>query len=106
MPRKKGKDARSSGPQLVVRITEPLDLDLRCASDLLGVDMSNLVRMILTEHTPDYLKRGFDAKKRSEAARSLIATGESPPAGGTAGLPAVNDLAPEEQQGSRPGLDL
>lgn len=64
MPRKKNPNIGPKTMQLVVRVSDQLNVDLRTASEGLGVDVSNLVRMILTEHVSEYLERGSRAKKR------------------------------------------
>lgn len=71
MPRKKSQ----SGPTrtLIVRVSEQIDDDLRAAAAGLGVDVSNLVRLIFSEQLPTYLLRGVDARQRAEAARSKLA---------------------------------
>ncbi|MFO0798287.1 MAG: hypothetical protein U0804_12490 [Gemmataceae bacterium] len=68
MPRKKGGTVGTR--TLIVRVHEQVDLDLRTAAEGLGVDVSNLVRMIFVERLPEYIERGLDARRRAEAARA------------------------------------
>jgi len=73
MPKRKPGYVRKSLPQLVVRIPEQLDETLRQVVDLLGIDMSGLVRMILTEHAAEYVERGLAARDRLRAAKEKLA---------------------------------
>ena len=73
MPRKKGVTDETR--PLIVRIAVRLDDDLRLAAQGLGVDVSNLVRMVLIEHVPTYIERGLDARRRAESARGKVEKG-------------------------------
>ncbi len=73
MPKRKPGYERTSQPQLVVRIPDQLDETLRQIVDLLGVDLSGLVRMILTEHAAEYVERGLAARNRLRAAKEKLA---------------------------------
>jgi antitoxin component of RelBE/YafQ-DinJ toxin-antitoxin module len=74
MPRKKGASVGSH--VLLVRVNERIDQDLHIAAEGLGIDISNLVRMVLIEQLPTYIERGIDARKRAEAAREKAAEAE------------------------------
>jgi hypothetical protein len=71
MPRKKGGTAWTK--TLIVRISERQDEDLRIAAGGLGMDVSNLVRLLFTEHVPEYIARGEDAAQRAASARERVA---------------------------------
>ena len=64
MPRTKGGAVGPKAMQLVVRLNVQLDADVRAAAEGLGIDVSNLVRMVLTEHIAEYIGRGLSARKR------------------------------------------
>jgi len=66
-----GKASRTS-PQLVVRLSDQQDEDLKAAAEGLDLDVSNLVRMILTEHLSEYIHRGLKAKKKLREARAEL----------------------------------
>jgi hypothetical protein len=68
MPRKKQPDVVAS-MQIVFRVGEPLYLALQAAAAGLGVDLSNLLRMILAENIGQYLARGRKAAAALEQAR-------------------------------------
>lgn len=67
MPKKKGKPVGSK--TLIVRVNGQTDEDLRTAAEGLGLDVSNLVRLIFVEQLPVYIERGRDARIRAESAR-------------------------------------
>lgn len=71
MPRKKGETSWTK--TLIVRISERQDEDLRIAAGGLGMDVSNFVRFLFTEHVPEYIARGEDAAERAAAARAKVA---------------------------------
>jgi hypothetical protein len=75
MPKKKNETAWTK--TLIVRISQQQDEDLRIAAEVLGLDVSNLVRVLLTEHLPDYMARGKDAANRAAAARVKAATSKT-----------------------------
>ena len=65
---KLGMKRTTKTPQLVVRVSGELDGHLRAAAQGLGLDLSGLVRMMLTEHVAAYIERGLAAKARANAA--------------------------------------
>jgi len=93
MPRKKGTVGTKT---LIVRLTEQLHADLRIGADGLGMDVSNLVRMILVEHVPTYIERGRDARRRAESARAEVGDVGSLPKGKRKpkARPVGSDVAP------------
>lgn len=76
MPRKKGGTVGTK--TLIVRLSQRQDEDLRIAAEGLGLDVSNLVRLIFIEQVPAYIERGREAKLRAEAARANVETGAGP----------------------------
>jgi hypothetical protein len=68
MPRKKTSTGWTK--VLMIRISEQQDKDLRIAAEALGLDLSNLVRLIFTEHLPEYMARGEGAARRAADARA------------------------------------
>jgi hypothetical protein len=68
MAKKRSDARRKVPPQLVVRISEDLDQNLRKAADGLGLDLSGLVRMVLTEHVAEYVRRGIKSRQDVQAA--------------------------------------
>lgn len=76
MPRKKDDKPARGSPQLVVRLSAQLDKDLRAAAGGLDLDVSNMVRMLLTEHLGDYIRRGVRARKELREARAEPSTPE------------------------------
>lgn len=76
MPRKKNIAGETC--PLIVRIPVQIDRDLRLAADLLGVNVSNLVRLVLIENIPTYIDRGLDARKRAEQARARAEQADRP----------------------------
>lgn len=110
MPRKKSSKAMHQSIQLVVRVPEVLERDLMLAAEGLGLDQSNLVRMILTEHVAEYIERGQGALVRTKAARKKKARpskpSNSPPASPEGGDKARKVATRKELPGKRPGLDM
>ncbi len=92
MPKRKAAGSVGAAPQLVVRVSRELDGDLRAAAAALDIDVSNLVRMVLTEHLGEYIERGVLARKKLREARAKLA-------GPGAGVPA-----PAEATSNRPAL--
>jgi hypothetical protein len=76
MPRKKTGTIWTE--TLIVRLSEQQDDDLRKTAEALGMDVSNLVRLIFTEHLPAYMERAEGAAQRAEAARANVAKGAGP----------------------------
>jgi len=73
MPRKKdaGKPAESQPQvvQIVFRISRDQHAALQAAAAGLGLDLSNLLRMMILEHVPEYVERGKRAAALLEQAR-------------------------------------
>ena len=80
MPRTKGGTVGPKAMQLVVRLNPQLDADVRAAAGGLGIDVSNLVRMVLTEHIAEYIGRGLSARKRATVARENVPSPSEPDA--------------------------
>ena len=78
MPRTKGGTVGPKAMQLVVRLNPQLDADVRAAAGGLGIDVSNLVRMVLTEHIAEYIGRGLSARKRVTVAREKVPSPSEP----------------------------
>src|SRR6266545_2942615 len=76
MPRKKSGTIWTK--TLIVRLSEQQDGDLRVAAESLGMDVSNLVRLIFTEHLPSYMERAENAAQRAAAARAKVAKDAGP----------------------------
>jgi hypothetical protein len=68
MPRKK-QSAEVSAVQVVFRVPRDLHDALLTAASGLGLDLSNLLRLVLTERLPEYLERGRQAAAALEQAR-------------------------------------
>jgi hypothetical protein len=75
MPRKKGVEPKSR--TLIIRLSEQMDEDLRTTAAGLGIDVSNLVRMIFVEQLPTYIERGLDARRRAKSARAKVGEPEA-----------------------------
>lgn len=78
MPRTKSGAVGPKAMQLVVRLNPQLDADVRAAAGGLGIDVSNLVRMVLTEHIAEYIGRGLSARKRTTVAREKVPSPSEP----------------------------
>lgn len=76
MAKKKVAPVRKAPPQLVVRISEDLDRNLRKAADGLELDLSGVVRMILSEHVAEYIRRGIKSRKAVQKALAEAATSQ------------------------------
>ena len=77
MPKKKGSTAVPA-MQVVFRIPADLHDALQTAASGLGIDLSNLLRMMIAEHVPEYIGRGRRAANRaSEQARAKVQQGDS-----------------------------
>ena len=87
MPRKKGTVGTKT---LIVRLSQRQDEDLRIAAEGLGLDVSNLVRLIFIEQVPAYIERGRDAKLRAESARAKVGKGARPTGKPAKGKPNTN----------------
>src|SRR5262249_20289622 len=71
MPRKK-QSGELSVVQIVFRITRDLHDALLTASAGLGLDLSNLLRMMVAEHVAEYIDRGKRAAVALEQARAEV----------------------------------
>jgi len=71
-----GRKRKSNEPigtsQLVVRLSESLETDLRTAARFLDLDLSNLVRMILAKHLSTYVIEGARARADAQEARRIM----------------------------------
>jgi len=105
MPRKKGDKPKTRSPQLVVRIPDLLEKDLLSAADGLGVDLSNLVRMILTEHVGEYSERGRIARERRKSPPPKPTAPPKPAAPPMPTAPPPGRLPPDPEPHQR-ALDL
>ena len=70
MPRKKNKSGELPVVQIVFRITRDLHDALLTAAAGLGLDTSNLLRMMVAEHVAAYIERGKRAAVALEQARA------------------------------------
>src|SRR5262249_56982923 len=81
MPRKK-KSGELPVVQIVFRITRDLHDALLTAAAGLGLDLSNLLRMMVAAHVSEYIDRGKRAAVALEQARAQVreapATAERP----------------------------
>jgi hypothetical protein len=66
-PRSAGRP--SIGRQINVRLPDDLLADLEFVCEALGLDLSNVVRMMLTEQRHVYLLRAREARQKLEEAR-------------------------------------
>jgi predicted DNA-binding protein len=64
MPRGKPKDGGGAGKQVNFRASDDLYARLEETADALGLDLSNLVRMVLNEHLAEYEGRAEQIKTR------------------------------------------
>src|SRR5262249_14222892 len=71
MPRKK-KSGELPVVQIVFRITRDLHAALLTAAAGLGLDTSNLLRMMVAEHVAAYIERGKRAAVALEQARAAV----------------------------------
>jgi len=71
MPRKK-QSGELSVVQIVFRITRDLHDALLTAAAGLGLDLSNLLRMMVAEHVAEYIDRGKRAAVALEQARTEV----------------------------------
>jgi len=78
MPQKKGPTAIPAR-QVVFRIPADLHDALQTAATGLGIDLSNLLRMMIAEHVPEYIARGRKAASALEQARANVQQGVSIP---------------------------
>lgn len=92
MARKKRGKPKLPTHQLVVRLTAEMDHDLRWASEGLGMDVSDLVRMLLKLHLPEYFKKAQDAEALWKEFQAKMAATPPP-------------KMPRHPPYSRPGLD-
>jgi len=76
MPKKKGPTAIPA-MQVVFRIPADLHDALQTAATGLGIDLSNLLRMMIAEHVPEYIARGRKAASALEQARAAVQQGDS-----------------------------
>ena len=83
MPRKK-KSSELPVVQIVFRITRDLHDALLTAAAGLGLDTSNLLRMMVAEHVAAYIERGKRAAVALEQARAAVR-----------GAPETTEQAPE-----------
>jgi hypothetical protein len=68
--------------QIVFRVPASLHVALQEAMDLLNVDMSNLLRMMISEHIGEYIARGKKGKERlAQPQKTLIEQQISTPLG-------------------------
>ena len=72
MPRKKNKSGELPVVQIVFRITRDLHDALLTAAAGLGLDLSNLLRMMVAEHVAEYIDRGKRAAVALEQARAQV----------------------------------
>jgi len=56
MPKKKASEVPAA--QVVFRLPRDLHDALQTAATGLGLDLSNLLRMMIAEHVPEYIERG------------------------------------------------
>jgi hypothetical protein len=78
MPRK--KQSGETAVQVVFRVPQSLHDAVQAAAQGLGLDLSNLLRMMLAEHVAEYIERGKRAAAALEQAR---AEAQPAPAGAT-----------------------
>jgi hypothetical protein len=69
MPKKKIQPEQPS-VQIVFRVPADLHEALQTAATSLTLDMSNLLRLMITEHVAEYIKRGEQAADDLRNARS------------------------------------
>ena len=84
MPRKKTDPPARGSPQRVVRLSDRLDRDVKAAAGL-DLDVSNLVRMVLTAHLGEYIDRGRRARQALRDGRAAAESEQTPPLGTDAG---------------------
>jgi hypothetical protein len=78
MPKK--KQSGETAVQVVFRVPQSLHEAVQAAAQGLGLDLSNLLRMVLSEHVAEYIERGKRAAAALEQAR---AAAQPAPAGST-----------------------
>jgi hypothetical protein len=69
MPKKKQAQEIAS-EQIVFRLAQPLYEAVLLAAQGLGLDLSNLLRMLIAEHVAEYIERGKRAAAALEQARA------------------------------------
>jgi hypothetical protein len=79
MPKKKGEVVETV--QVVFRVPADLHAALLAAAAGLGLDLSNLLRMVIAEHAAEYVERG----RRATAALGQARAGADSRSGGVAG---------------------
>jgi hypothetical protein len=109
MPRKKSQPADPS-TQIVFRLPVPLYEALRAAADSLGLDVSNLLRMMIAEKVPEYIDRGrraalalAEARRGAPAAAEADLSQGGPPAAAEAGQDQAGAAATPPQPARRFG---
>lgn len=58
-----------TGKQVNVRIPLPIVADLEFIAESMGLDLSHVVRIILTDHVAQYLEEARERRHRLDAAR-------------------------------------
>jgi hypothetical protein len=98
MAKRQNGRSKKPSPQLVVRLPPDMNEDLREAARGLGMDVSDLVRMMLKLNLPSYLKQARDARDRMAELRS-----SQPVVTPTLSHGVVNpDQSPASEEGARP----
>src|SRR3954470_18558403 len=70
VPKKKKQPDAVPAAQVVFRLPQKLHDALQVAAAGLGLDLSNLLRMMIAEHVPEYIERGHRAATALEQTRA------------------------------------